>query len=413
MDSEDFNIHGQATMVEQYHPSFHAAYSGPNSLTSGDSGRETIDATLFFGARIWGFEMYLNPEIDQGFGLSDTLGVAGFPSGEAYKVGSTSPYLRLQRAFVRRVFDFGGDTESVDDKANQLGGSHTHNNLTLTLGKFSVVDIFDTNAYAHDPRTDLLNWSIIEAGAFDYAADAWGYSVGGALEWTHDRWTLRGGIFDLSTVPNAKTFERNFHEFELVSELEERHELGERAGKLKLLAFVNRGRMGSYTDALRLAAETGEVPDVAFVRRYASRPGVALNAEQEVSAQVGVFARVSANEGSKEAYEFTEINRSASGGIAIKGSSWGRSDDVLSFSAVENRLSSAARSYFEAGGLGILVGDGALVHERPERIGEATYVWTLAKSLSLSLDYQFVSHPAYNADRGPVMVIGARVHAEF
>lgn len=410
----DLSLHGQFTLVEQYHPSFNAAYSGANSLYPGNSGRETTDATLFAGVRLWGgWEFYINPEIDQGFGLSDTLGVAGFPSGEAYKVGSSSPYIRIPRMFFRHVIDLGGDAENAEDKANQLSGTRTHDNLTLTLGKFSVVDIFDTNTYAHDPRADFLNWAIIDAGAFDYAADAWGYTYGAATEWTMGRWTVRGGLFDLSSVPNAKTVERNFGEFELVGEIEERHELGGHVGKLKFLGFVNRGRMASYSDAVFLAEAIGSTPNVAQVRHFASRPGFEVNSEQEVTEDVGVFARASANDGSKEAYEFTEINRSVSSGISIKGGRWGRGDDVASLALVNNMLSNSARQYFAAGGLGILIGDGRLTNAGPEQIGEASYAFSIVKNVTVTFDYQFISNPAYNRDRGPVSVMGGRLHAEF
>ena len=134
--------------------------------------------------------------------------------------------------------------------ANQLGGPQPVDSLTLTLGKFSVGDIFDTNAYAHDPRGDFLNWALIDAGAFDYAADAWGYSYGAALEWAQSWWTARAGVFDLSRVPNSRELQRGFGQFALIGELEERHTLWGRDGKLKLLAYMNRGRMADYDQAL-------------------------------------------------------------------------------------------------------------------------------------------------------------------
>ena len=178
MPDERFAIHGQTTYVEQETDLFTAAYSGPNSL-SPDSGRETIDATLFVGARLWsGAEGWITPEIDQGFGLDNTLGVAGFPSGEAYKVGKKEPYLRLPRAFVRQTINLSEATEAVEAGANQLGGSRSSDRWVFTLGKFAVTDIFDTNQYAHDPRSDFLNWSAVDSGSFDYAADAWGFTVG-------------------------------------------------------------------------------------------------------------------------------------------------------------------------------------------------------------------------------------------
>ena len=149
--------------------------------------------------RLWdGGEAYINPEIDQGFGLSDTLGVAGFPSGEAYKIGKAAPYVRLQRLFFRQSFDLGGEARMSRRPPTNLAGTKTADNLVITAGKISVTDIFDTNDYAHDPRGDFLNWSVIDSGAFDYAADSWAYTYGIAAEWTQDWWTWRNGLFDLS-----------------------------------------------------------------------------------------------------------------------------------------------------------------------------------------------------------------------
>jgi len=209
--TEAFGIHGQFTNVTQYHPPFTSPFYRTNSLVPGHRGNETTDLTLFAGLRLWdGLEAYVNPEVDQGFGLSNTLGVAGFPSGEAYKVGAAAPYLRLPRAFFRYTVGLGRAEEKIEPGLNQLAGTRSADNLIFTVGKFSVVDIFDTNTCAHDPRSDFLNWSIIDAGAFDYAADAWGYTYGGAVEWTQSWWTLRQGLFDLSRTPNSKYLERNF-----------------------------------------------------------------------------------------------------------------------------------------------------------------------------------------------------------
>ncbi len=204
---ETWSLHEQATLVWQFQPGFRSTFQGTNSLLPVANGRETFDVTLFAGVRLWdGGEAYINPEVDQGFGLSNTVGVAGFPSGEAYKVGAEAPYVRLQRLFFRQTFDLGGDAQAVDGAANQLAGAHTADNLVLTAGKFSVTDIFDANSLAHDPKSDFLNWSLIDTGAFDYAADAWGYSDGFTAEWTQDWWALRAGLFDLSRVPTRRSW---------------------------------------------------------------------------------------------------------------------------------------------------------------------------------------------------------------
>jgi high affinity Mn2+ porin len=411
---ESWNLHGQFTFVKQYHPSFTSPYQGANSLFAGSNGEETTDLTLFAGIRLWsGGAFYVNPEIDQGFGLSNTLGAAGFPSGEAYKVGKSQPYLRLQRAFLRQRFDLGGDSHAISPGANELGGTLTADNVTLTAGKFSVVDIFDTNSYAHDPRGDFLNWSVIDAGAFDYAADAWGYTVGAAAEWTQSWWTVRGGFFDLSDVPNSKKLEPGFKEFALIGEVEGRYDLSGHPGKLKLLGFLNHGRMGSYRDAVSLGQATSTTPDTALVRHFASRPGLALNLEQEIRPDLGVFARLSVNDGSKEAYEFTDVNRSASVGFLLKGNQWNRADDSVGLATTVNDISAAARAYFAAGGLGILIGDGQLPRARAEGIVETFYSMRVAKAFTVTADYQYLANPAYNRDRGPVSVFAVRLHAEL
>lgn len=408
------SLHGQSTFIIQYHPSFRSPYRGANSMAPQSVGDETFDATLFIGVRLWnGGAVYFNPEIDQGFGLSNTLGVAGFPSGEAYKVGDTNPYFRPQRLYFQQSFDLGGDAQTIADGVNQVAGARTADNLVVTLGKFSVGDIFDTNIYAHDPRGDFLNWSLIDAGAFDYAADAWGYASGAALEWTQDRWTLRAGTFNLSKVPNGKVLETDFRQFELVGEMEERHTLFGHDGKVKLLGYLNRGRMGRYSDAIALGNVTHAIPDTALVRRYASRPGGEINIEQGLTDGLGFFLRASLNDGGKEAYEFTEINKSISGGLSLNGTSWGRDDDTLGFAGVVNGLSHEARDYFAAGGLGILIGDGRLAHYGTEDIVEAYYAANITSWLTTTADYQFVENPAYNRDRGPISVFALRFHAQF
>ena len=413
-DLESYAVHGQITGVEQFHPAFRSPYGGPNSLDPGSRGDETIAATLFAGVRPWdGGEIWADPEVDQGFGLSNTLGAAAFPSGEAYKVGSVPPYFRLQRLFFRQTLDLGGARQNVEPDANKLGGSQSADNLVVTIGKFSVVDVFDTNDYAHDPSKDFMNWAAIDAGAFDYAADSWGYSYGGAAEWTQSWWTLRAGLFDLSKVPNQRHLETGFGQYEVVLEAEERHTLWGHDGKLKLLGFVNYGRMGSYGDAVALAERTGEAPDTALVRQYKYRPGMALNLQQQLTDDLGLFARLSINDGSEETYEFTEINRGLSAGLSLKGRSWGRPNDTVGAAYMLDGISQAAQRYFADGGLGILIGDGKLPHYGLENALESYYSAQITSWLAGTADYQLIVNPAYNRDRGPVSILGARLHAEF
>lgn len=412
--TETWAIHGQATFVVQANARFRSPYQGPNSLDHRSHAKETFDLTAYFGVRPWsGAEVWINPEIDQGFGLSNTLGAAGFPSGEAYKVGKSNPYAKLPRWFMRQTLDLGGESEKVDADLNQLAGRRTENRLVLTLGKFSVVDVFDTNELAHDPRSDFLNWAIIDAGTFDYAANAWGYTYGAAGELYIDRWTVRAGAFDLSDVPNSVRLDPNFGQVQFVGEVEERHSIRAHPGKLKITFFVSRGRMGRFEDAIRLAALTGGPADITAVRRFRSRVGVSFNLEQQLSKSLSVFLKGGVANGNVEPYEFSDIDRTIAAGVSVKGSGWGREQDTFGFAAVNNVITRVHQRFLDAGGLGILVGDGKLPHPGPEQVLEAYYDFALAKPLHLTLDGQWIRHPAYNRDRGPAPVGAIRLHAQF
>jgi high affinity Mn2+ porin len=406
-------LHGQFTYVEQETDAFAAPYAGPDSLVP-RQGRETTDLTLFAGVRLWsGAELWINPEIDQGFGLANTQGVAGFPSGEGYKVGKDQPYFRLPRLFVRQTLDLAGESEVVEPQADQLGGLQSRNRWVFTVGKFAVVDLFDVNQYAHDPRADFLNWAAVDAGTFDYAADAWGYTVGAAAEWYQGDWTSRFGVFDLSTIPNGVHLDSGLHEFQLVAELEKRHQIGDRPGKLMLTLFDSRGRMGLLDAAVDQAQQSGQPVAIAAVRQYRGRLGLSANLEQQLLQDLGLFARLGKAAGNVEAYEFTDIDRSVAAGLSLKGRLWHREQDTLGVAGIENAISASRERYLGAGGLGILVGDGRLPHPGPEAILESYYAAALCAPVQLTFDYQWIEHPGYNRDRGPVSVFAVRIHAQF
>lgn len=411
---EDWAIHGQSTFIEQYHPAFSSAYRGPNSLDPGSRGNETFNITAYGGARLWdGGEAWADLEMDQGFGLSNTLGVAAFPNGQGSKVGEATPYLRLHRLFFRQSFDLGGDSQQIAPAANQLGGTRTADNLVITVGKFSPTDIFDNNDYAHDPMHDFLNWAIIDAGPYDYAADAWGYSYGAAAEWTVSNWTLRGGVFNLSRIPNGTELTRGFGQYQLDGEIERRFTLLGRDGKVKLLGFASRGRLGDYNDAVALAQATQQIADIGLVRRGAWKTGGSLNIQQALTGDLGFFLRATINDGSKEGEEFTDMTDSISTGLSLNGASWDRKDDTVGLAFETGGISGAAQRYFALGGLGILIGDGRLDNYSREDVAEVYYAAQLRAGIQATLDYQFIANPAYNADRGPVSVLGFRLHAEF
>ncbi len=423
-DPDNLSLHGQTTFVWQGYPAIRSPYGGVQSLPGSGESRETLDVTLYAGVRLWqGAELWANPEIDQGHGLVDTHGLAGFPSAESYKQGFNYAYARAQRYFVRQTIDLGGETQKVDADINQFAGSQTENRLVLTVGRFSVVDIFDTNKYANNPKSDFLNWSVVNVGSFDYAGDAWAYSYGATAEWYQGRWTLRGGIFDMSQTPadvggdSALGYgsDPTFHNFELFGEIENRYELWGQPGKLKVTGFVIRGLMGNYNAAVALSQATGlDASDaLAAVRTYTSRPGMSLNLEQQVSENWGVFARAGWADGNVECWDNTDIDRSVEAGVSINGKQWGRPDDTIGVAGVINGISSAHAAYFNAGGLGVVIGDGQLPHPGFEQIVETYYSYALSASTKVSFDYQFFANPAYNTDRGPVNVFAGRFHAAF
>jgi high affinity Mn2+ porin len=412
LETSNFAVHGQATLVTQYALPFRAPYAGQNSLAP-DSGRETLDIDAYLGFRPWqGAEIWIDPEIDQGFGLSGTFGVAGFPSAEAYKVGATYPYARVPRAFLRQTIDLGGDVQKVDAGINQFAGSQTADRLVITVGKFSVVDIFDSNKYAHDPRGDFLNWTLVNTGAFDYAADAWAFTYGGAVEWYTGQWTFRAGVFDGPVVPNSSDLDPTFGQFQMVGEIERRYSLWDQPGKIAVTGYLTRARLGNFADAVALAAQTGAAPDLSLVRTYTSKTGITANLEQQIMPGVGLFARAGYTPGQLETYAFTDADATASAGAALSGKLWGRPGDTLGLAGVVNTITKSHQAYLAAGGYTALIGDGMLPHPGPEEILEVYYQIPI-QAWQLTLDYQLITNPAYNRDRGPVSVIASRIHTQF
>src|ERR1035437_4800761 len=412
LETDRFAFHAQATYVNQYDPPFSAPYKGQNSLAP-NIGRETSDITLYAGVRLWqGAEAWINPELDQGFGLSGSVGIAGFPSGEAYKVGADYPYTRLHRAFLRQTIDLGGEVQKVDAGLNLFSGSQTSDRLVFTVGKFGVVDVFDTNKYAHDTGGDFLNWTILETGTFDYAPDACAYTVVAAAEWYQGPWTLRAGLFDLSIAPNQTALDPTFGQFQWVGEIERRYTLWDQPGKLAITGFLTRGRMGSFQAAIQLAALTGGPANITAVRQFQSRGGISMNLDQQLIPNVGLFVRAGIANGDKEPYEFTDVDRTVAAGLSISGKQWGRDDDTFGIAGVVNGISSEHQAFLNAGGLGILVGDGMLPNPGSEKIMETYYSFPVF-AWKVTFDYQLIVNPAYNRDRGPVSVLGFRMHSQY
>ena len=411
---DGWNLHAQATYIEQGDPGFRSPYRGVNSLSGSKQAKNTLTMTAFSDVRLWtGADLVFDPELDQGFGLSGTHGVAAFPSGEAQKASFAVPRLGVDRFLVRQTFGFGGPQDTIADGPNQLATTLDASRLTVSAGRITVADYFDGNADANDPRTNFLNWNVYSAGAYDFGMDQFGWTWGAVAELLHGAWGLRAGYFLLPAISGANVFDTHVLERgEYALELERQYTLGGQPGAVRLLGWVNRGTMGTYDAALALPASTPNYPDITLTREIRTNPGGVISADQAVTNDLGLFSRLSWSPGHLEIIGTTDCSNSVLFGGVLKGRAWGRPNDAIGLSGVTGGLSSDARAYFAAGGLGIVIGDGALNYHR-EQVLETYYALMLEQWATVSLDYQFIADPAYNADRGPVSVFSLRIHTAF
>ena len=406
-----YSVHGQATVVSQGNGLFRSPYAGPLSLQSRVNYRTTETTTLFLAARPWeGTEIIFNPEAAGGVGVSGSSGLAGFPNGEATRVGAPSPTPYFARVLWKQTIGLGGEQETIEDGANLIAGKRDIDRITIRVGKMAATDSFDENLYSHDPRTQFMNWSLMFNGAWDYPANVRGYTYGGSIELNRKTWAFRYGLFAEPFEANGAMIDphilrANGH----VWELEERYTIGEKAGKLRFLAYLNNARMGDYRAAI---AAMPTHPDITTVRDYSIKYGFGLNWEQAITDDVGVFARAGWNDGKTESWAFTEIDRTVSGGVLIKGTRWQRPNDTVGVAVVINGLSGPHRDYLAAGGIGFIIGDGRLNYA-PEQIVELFYNLKLAPAATLGLGFQGINNPAYNQDRGPAALGAVRLHYEF
>lgn len=418
-----WNFHLQNTITAQSDPAFSADYSGPNSLNKGGEVRETVSLDLFGGLRLWrGAEAHVDGLVWQGSGLSNTLGIEDFPNNEAYKAGARTPDFSFARLFVRQVIGLGGEQEDIADGPLTLAGRQDVSRLTLTVGRFSPTDVFDTNAYAGDGRSQFMNWALVTNATWDYPSNSIGQTTGLAVELNQSRWTVRYGFFQMPGVGNAWTEDDKIFTYPtmspagsgqfwkswgMVSEFEYRYRLGAHAGAIRLTPWLNEAHMGNYQASLSAPGT-----NITLTRAYRFKYGVGLNVQQELSDTIGFFARLGWNDGQEEAWTYTDVNYSASLGLSINGQPWHRPDDTIGIAGIVSGASSAQRKFLRAGGLGILDGDGRLSYGW-EKVSETYYDTKLWQTLHFTVDYQFVDDPAFNRSRGPVSVIGARLHWQF
>jgi len=413
-----WSYHLQFTGILQGHPTFHAPYSGQNSLTPAHERAYSVTTTAYLGRRLWhGAAIYFNPEMAGGKGFGSTLGIAGFPNGETFRIGNPEPTVYVARAFLRQHISLDKDHyEDIVDDANQVKERVSTSRLTLTAGKFSLGDFFDNSSVSHDPRSDFMNWALMNNGAYDYAANTRGYTYGFVAEYVRPGWTLRLGTALEPKYANGPELDWHYtHTSSENLEWEKRYTLHQHKGVLRLLAFYNVNKGPRYKDVIA-AKENGTdtTLDVLNGKAYDGKKyGLGINAEQELSQDINAFFRLGWNDGKNASWAFAEIDNTISGGIRIYGKSWKRSADNIGVAVLSNGLSEGHRDFLAIGGYGFMIGDGKLPHYGRENIAEVFYQCRLFYNLYATLDYQFVDHPAYNQDRGPVHVFSARAHIEF
>jgi high affinity Mn2+ porin len=427
---QNWNWHVQNTDIVQGYPAFPAKYTNPgfNSLPAGGEVRETVSLDLMAGIRLWqGAEAHIDGLMWQGFGVNNTVGVEAFPSGEAYRIGTDVPNGMIARLFVRQTIGLGGEQEDVADDELHLAGKQDVSRLTFTLGRFSTADVFDQNTYANTPRTQFMNWALVNNEAWDYAADAVGYTTGLAAELNQPNWTLRYGLFQVPNVANNLTGDDAFlkwpHDsmaeyapildaWAMVTEIERRYAFDNHPGVIRFLAFLNRADMFSYGEAVPILQANGPGADLTAAKAYRLKYGFGLNWEQEIMKNVGLFSRLGWNDGKEQGWMFTDVAYTGSLGLSMKGESWHRPDDTFGLAGVLNGIPHVEQQFFAVGGTGILAGDGALNYGWEQAL-ETYYDFRVWKDIHVALDYQYIANPAFNRDRGPVSVFAARLHLEF
>ena len=420
------NVHGQSTYINQRYNNFASSYSGMNSLSAQKSMSYTWTGTLFFGARLApNTDIYFNPEVVSGVPFSGLVGLGGFTNGEATKASGAQAKFYSARAFLRQTFNQEGDKVVLENDANQITQTVSSNRVVVTAGQFSTLDIFDDSRYAKDPRIQFMNWGNMTYLAYDYAADARGYSTGLAGEWYLSNWVLRASRMITPKTPNGLNLNwQVFNAYGDQFEVERQHHLGDLPGKVSVLAYRNKMILARFADATNylIANNAQGTQAINNVRNnYQYKTGIGINGEQALTKDLGIYGRAFTSDGHTETMSFTEADNSISVGMGMNGTRWSRPSDSIGVSVMQNGLSSFRRAYLQAGGISYFIGDtpspyagpGQTINYRPERIGEIYYNALLVKNVLLGVNFQHINNPAYNAARGPVNIASFRIHAEF
>ncbi len=434
---EAWNAYGQLTFISSFKLPFSAAYTNLNgsnhSLSPDFEYSYTATATVYLGVRLWpGAEVYFAPEAISLRPLSGLTGLGGAVQNfELQKTGGEAPELYRSRVYLQQTIGLGGGRVTKPSEPLQLGTVVDSRRLVLRLGNFSVLDFIDRNEFASDLRQEFFSLAFMTHASYDFSSDARGFSWGGEAELYLDDWALRYARITPPKNPNGLPNDLRFWQYYGdQAELEHRHRIFGRDGAARVLVYWNRVDAGRFDDAIaafqadpaKNAAACGSrynygsqnamAPDLCWVRRTNWKVGVGVNLEQHLTDDIGFFLRGMVSDGQTEVDAFMPADRSLSFGVLAHGSLWKRPRDVTGAATSFAWISSAHADYLRMGGVDGFIGDGNL-NAAVEDVLEVFYSVNFLEVLWASADYQHITHPAFNADRGPVDIFGARIHAEF
>jgi hypothetical protein len=414
-------ISGQANIIFQGRLPFHSSYQGVNSFRNSAEYKTSMIGTLYTAVRPtrsirYNTDLIFDMETAGGRGLSQALGIAGFTNLDVVRNPTLSSDPYIARYEIHQVIGLTSQTTSQEPNFFALATEVPVRRVEFRIGKMTMPDFFDTNDVGSDSHLQFMNWSIDNNGAWDYAADTRGYTVGGMAEYDDRNWSLRYGLFAMPTVANGIDMDWAFSrahgqnaEFELRKGFIAKHK-----GTQRILFYANRAHMGSYREAVQAyLAGTDSTPDITRHEHFgALKYGFGYNTQQEVTDNFRLFARFGWSEGQHESFAYTEIDQTALFGGDYFLKRFHRPEDKVGIAFVSNAIKRDHQNYLRYGGLGFLLGDGNLNYGR-ENIVESYYNWHAWKGMYYSVDVQHVADPGYNRDRGPAWVGSVRAHVDF
>ncbi len=436
LKDERWNAYSQATYISSFKSAFPAAYTNlngtTNSLSPDAEHSFTATYTFYLGFKAWkGGEFFVSPAMISELPLSGLKGLGGsIQNFELQKNGAANATWYLERSYYQHTLSFGGTSSEVKSGPFKLAGTVDSRRLVISAGTFSILDFFDKNTYAGDLRRQFFNMAFMTHAAYDFGADARGYTTGLVAEYYLDQWAFRFGHIAGPREPNQLTKEYDiFKSYGDQVELEHKHVIKDQPGAIRILGFRNLEKMGSFNDAIAAFKadpnknsttctafnyENGNAtaPDLCWVRKPSVKMGIGLNIEQSVTDDIGIFFRGMYSDGKTEVYSYTSTDRSLSFGAAMKGLRWGRSKDSMGLGYAQSWISKEHIAYLNMGGVDGFIGDGKINYQ-PEQVVDLYYQCHIFSSTWVAFDYQHIANPAFNADRGPLDIYSARIHFEF